>query len=513
VKYQKTKGVLLSQILDKTIDRRLLLKGGVAAGAAVSLSGLLSACSSGGDEGSIAKDSPLYGSNAENMKGKTIDFAYSRIGGWPPSAAPETQWADFQKYAMDNFGYTVNKITFAEAPFGELFQKVAPTLASKSQEFNLLIVDSQWLGALSEPGWIVKADDVFAANPELDIKPFSSLVTNTYQVYPDGSGTRWGFPQMPDTQGVFLRKDMLEDPKEQAAFKAKTGKDLPSTYEVLSNIEFDDLVEIIDFFHRPAKGMYGTALMYSKEYDFFSCAYYPFAYSTGGKIWDPATNDVYGILNSPENEKAMEQFVGLKKYQPKNFAAFGIGDMIDLFTQGKAFSAWQWLAVGKFMSSDKVPADKVISIPLPKWNGKLIGAMGGQPWVINAFNDDDHMRVAVDVLKWWYTKETQDKFIKENGGLPWSAEGAANEEYLAVAHYVKPFLYMLEEGRSQDFWHLPDYAEMLAVQQAAFNGYATGQVKTAKEALEYAAAKQQQILFNAGRTKTPPPDNVDSLKI
>ena len=54
---------------------------------------------------------------------------------------------------------------------------------------------------------------------------------------------------------------------------------------------------------------------------------------------------------------------------------------------------------------------------------------------------------------------------------------------------------------------------MLAIQQAAFNGYATGQVKTAKEALEYAAAKQQQILFKAGRTETPPPDNVDSLKI
>lgn len=497
--------------MNNVVDRRTLLKGAAVASLTIPFASLLASCSSS-DSGSAVND-VLKGSNAENMKGKTIDFAYSRIGGWPPSAAPETQWADFQKYAMDNHGYTVNAITFAEAPFGELFQKVAPTLASKSQEFNLLIVDSQWLGALAEPGWIIKADDVFAANPELDIAPFSSLVSNTYQVYPDGSGTRWGFPQMPDTQGVFLRKDMLEDPKEQAAFKAKTGKDLPSTYEVLSQIEFTDLVEIIDFFHRPAKGMYGTALMYSKEYDFFSCAYYPFAYSTGGRIWDPETNDVYGILNSDVNAKAMEQFVGLKKYQPKNFAAFGIGDMIDLFTQGKSFSAWQWLAVGKFMSSDKVPASNVISIPLPKWDGKLIGAMGGQPWVINAFNDDDHMRVAIDVLKWWYSKETQDKFIKENGGLPWSKEGAANPEYLAVAHYVKPFLSMLEEGRSQDFWHLPEYAEMLAVQQEAFNGYATGQVKSAKDALEYAAAKQQQILFKAGRTKTEPPANVDTLKL
>jgi len=250
------------------LDRRRLIKAGAAAGVAIPAAGLLAACSSGGDaEGGAAPsaDSPLYGSNAENMQGKTLDFAYSRIAGWPPSSAPATLWPDFQAYAKEKYGYTVNDITFIEAGFGELFQKVSPSLASGSQDYNLMVVDSQWLGALSEPGWIVKADDVFAANPELDIEPFSSLVTNTYQVYPDGSGIRWGFPQMPDTQGVFMRKDMLEDPAEQAAFKAKTGKDLPTTAEAMYEIEFTDLVEIIEFFHRPDKEMYGTA----KEIVFF----------------------------------------------------------------------------------------------------------------------------------------------------------------------------------------------------------------------------------------------------
>lgn len=512
----------MSEDTKMKLDRRRLLKAGAIAGAAIPAAGLLAACSDdggstsgGGSAEAPAADSPLFGSNATNMQGKTIDFAYSRIAGWPPSSAPTTQWPDFQAYALENFGYTVNDITFVEAGFGELFQKVAPTLASGSSEYNLMVVDSQWLGALSEPGWIVKADEVFAANPELDIEPFSSLVRDTYQVYPDGSGIRWGFPQMPDTQGIFLRKDMLEDPAEQAAFKAATGKDLPTTYEEYVEIEYSALVEIIDFFHRPSEDMFGTALMYSKEYDFFSCAYHPFAYSTGGKIWDPETNDVYGILNSDINAAAMEEFVGLMKYQPADAASFGIGEILDLFNGGKCFSAWQWLAIGAFMGGDDavVKPDQVMSIPLPKWDGKLIGAMGGQPWVINAFNNDDQMRVAVDVLKWWYTKDTQDKFIKNNGGLPWSKEGAANPEYLAVAHYVVPFLYMLEEGRSQDFWHLPEYAEMLAVQQEAFNGYAAGTVASAKDALEYAAAKQQQILFNAGRTTTPPPENVDSLRL
>ena len=209
----------------------------------------------------------------------------------------------------------------------------------------------------------------------------------------------------------------------------------------------------------------------------------------------------------------MEHFVGLKKYQPANFAKIDIGGVIDLFTKGKVFSAYQWCAVGLAMKSDMVPIEKVMAIPLPKFNGKIIGAMGGQPWVINAYNDADHMRVAVDFLKWWQSKEAQDLFILKNGGLPWTAEDCANPAYANFAHYVKPFLYMLKEGRSIDFWHLPEYSEMLAVQQEAFNGFAAGTVKSAAHALEYAAAKQQQILFKAGRTKTAPPKGTDSMTL
>ncbi|MEY2778649.1 MAG: hypothetical protein RL008_745, partial [Actinomycetota bacterium] len=112
------------------LDRRRLIKAGAAAGVAIPAAGLLAACSSGGDsaEGGAAPaaDSPLFGSNAENMQGKTIDFAYSRVAGWPPSSAPATLWPDFQAYAKEKYGYTVNDITFIEGGFGELFQKISP---------------------------------------------------------------------------------------------------------------------------------------------------------------------------------------------------------------------------------------------------------------------------------------------------------------------------------------------------------------------------------------------------
>ena len=63
---------------------------------------------------------------------------------------------------------------------------------------------------------------------------------------------------------------------------------------------------------------------------------------------------------------------------------------------------------------------------------------------------------------------------------------------------------MLNSERARDFWHEPTYAEMLAVQQAAFTGFATGEYASAQEALDYAANEQQRILYEAGRTETPP---------
>ena len=194
------------------VSRRGVLKGGAALG----LAGILAACSGDDDEGTgetldpadVPEDSPLRGTVGDEMQGKNIEMGIAALAGWPPSQIPIDLYPEFSAYTQENFGYTTT-VTKTEAPFAELFQKIAPSLAAGSQEYNIMVSDSQWLGALVEPGWIVSADDIMALNPELDIPVYSSLVVNTYQVYPDGSGQRWGFPQMPDTQGIFMRKDWV----------------------------------------------------------------------------------------------------------------------------------------------------------------------------------------------------------------------------------------------------------------------------------------------------------------
>jgi len=447
------------------------------------------------------------------LKGKKIDMAILGIGGWLPSRLGVDMSPMFAEYAKKKFGYDVS-FTFAEAPFSALFQKAASTLATRSQEYNIIISDSQWLGALAEPHWIVKVSDLLKQHPEFNIQWYDKVIRDSYQVYPDGSDQLWGLPEEGDVVALFVRKDLFQNPAEQAAFKAKYNMALPQTFEDWENVDFEQMEKIAEFFTRPDKGLYGTELQYSKEYDFISMYLYPFMWSMGGEIWDPKTFRIYGVLNSDVNAKAMVWNKAYLKYQPPGAINYGIAENIDAFTQDKVATSFQWAAVGLAMITDK-NRDRVMVVPPPgirQKDGsiKRLYCIGGQPWVINAFNDKAHMMVAIDFLKWFYLPETQLEFAKR-GGNPAVKSVLESPGFDNIQPWFRAYKYMLPNSR--DFWHEAKYSEMLAAQQEAFTSYATGEVSDPKLALDWAACEQQKILFEAGRTKIKPPDSCKNLKL
>ena len=448
------------------------------------------------------------------LKGKKVEMAILGIGGWLPSRLGVDMSPDFAKYAKAKYGYDVT-FTFAEAPFSALFQKAASTLATRSQEYNIIISDSQWLGALAEPKWIVKVSDLMKDHPEFNIEWYDKSVRESYQAYPDGSNELWGLPQEGDTVALFVRKDLFHDPKEKDAFKAKYNMDLPQTFEDWEKVSFTEFEKIAEFFTRPDKGLYGTELQHSKEYDFMSMFLYPFMFSAGGDIWDAKERKVYGILNSEVNAEAMKWNKKFLAYEPPGAINYGIAENIDAFTQDKVATAFQWAAVGLAMINDK-NRDKVMVVPPPgikQKDGtiKRLYCIGGQPWVINAFNDKAHMTVAIDFLKWFYLPETQLDFAKR-GGNPAVKSVLEQPGFDDIQPWYRAYKYMLK-GRSRDFWHEAKYSEMLAAQQEAFTSYATGGVADPKVALEWAACEQQKILFEAGRSKVKPPDSCKNVQL
>ncbi len=383
------------------LPRRSLLKGGAALGMSTALGAPFI--------------NRLFAAEEHPLAGQSIEMNILGIAGWVPSSLGVKMSPLFADFVKEKYGYNVS-FAFAEAPFSDLFQKAATSLATKSQEYNIIISDSQWLGALAKPGWILKLNDVIEKNPALQLEWYSQTVVDTYMTYPDGTKDIWGLPQEGDVEALYVRKDWLEDPKEKEAFQAKYGKPLPQTFEDFDALTMDEFEKIAEFFTRPDDQRWGFAQQYSRVYDFATCAFNNFLWSRGGEIWDPATGQIEGILNTRQNADSLQAFKDWLKYCPPGATNYGIAEGIDVFTQGKVFSTIQWAAVGSAMITDELKG-KVLVVPPPKHGtgdaAKRICSMGGQPWVINAFNDEKKMRVAIDFMNWWYQPDTAMQLVSD----------------------------------------------------------------------------------------------------
>ena len=454
---------------------------------------------------------PLNVADDASMKGKTIDMAVLGISGWVPSKLAVDMAPAFSQWANGKYGYQVN-FTFQEAPFSALFQKAATSLATKSQEYNIIISDSQWLGAFAEPKWIVSMNDVISMYPELNIEWNDPVIKSSYMTYPDGTTSMYGLPQEGDVVVLYVRKDLFSDQKNIDAFKAKYGSDLPQTFEDWKMIDMATFAKISEFFTRPAENLSGTVMQYSKEYDYMTMFLYPFMFSNGGDIWDPKTGQIYGILNSDINAKAMEMNKDWIKYQPAGVLNYGISENADAFTQGKTATAFQWAAMGSTMVYDK---SKVMVVPPPgvkQTDGsiKRVYSIGGQPWVVNAYNDPEHMRVAMDFLRWWYLPETQLEFAKR-GGNPTTKAAMTAPGFEDINPWNAAYKFMLTEKTARDFWHVSKYSELLSIQQEGWTAFASGQVTDAKNTLDWIACGQQKVMLDAGLSKVAVPPNCSSV--
>lgn len=460
------------------------------------------------------------------LAGQSINMAILGIGGWLPSGLGVEMANDlFVPYAKENFGYDVT-FSFAESPFESLFQRAAASLATRSNEFNIIVSDSQWLGAFAEPGWIVNISDLIAngipemgipPQPSLDIEVYSDVIRTTYMIYPDGSDTVWGLPQEGDVIVLYVRRSLLEDPEERAAFAEKYGFEMPLTFEDFETLTMDQFELMAEFFTRPEQDLYGTVMQHVRTYDFQTMYLYPFMFSLGGDIWNPETREVWGVLNSQVNADAMVWNKRMVNYQPPGALNFGIAENVDAYTQGKVFSAFQWAAVGLSMVADpELRADTLI-VPPPGFireDGTFsrIYSMGGQPWVINAYNTPEQMRVAVDFLNWWYLPETQLEFARR-GGNPTDARTVNDPSFEDINPWNRAYKYMIVPERARDFWHEPNYSEMLAVQQEGFTAFVSGQVQDPLNTLNWIACQQQAILYDNGRTEVAPPAECATISL
>jgi len=121
------------------------------------------------------------------------------------------------------------KLAIDFIPWPNFYERVAASMASGEEKYQLVVSDSQWIGAFIEGGQFMKLNDLIDADPELQaiLEDVHPALTEAYATYPYKSDNIYGFPQMPDTKVSTYRTDLFCHEGEQAAFKAKYDKTLP----------------------------------------------------------------------------------------------------------------------------------------------------------------------------------------------------------------------------------------------------------------------------------------------
>ena len=174
-------------------------------------------------------------------------------------------WAEWdpanylQELVKDYEKQTGVKVKVETVPWPDFQTKAFTEFNAKGDAYDLVVGDSQWLGAGSTGGHYVDLTDFFE---KYDVaKSMAAATVAGYAEYPPGSKKYWAIPLEGDANGWAYRKDWFEDPKEKAAFKAKYDYDLDVPKD------YTQLRDIAEFFHRPNEKRYGVALYTDNTYD------------------------------------------------------------------------------------------------------------------------------------------------------------------------------------------------------------------------------------------------------
>jgi multiple sugar transport system substrate-binding protein len=249
--------------------------------------------------------------------------------------------------------------------------KIIQDTATKAAQFDAYTFWQPDLGMLVEAGAFINLSDLVAQyKPEWEKSVIggeaTARQTNTYAgewycVNTDGDYQCWQY-----------RKDLFEDPKEMADFKAKYGWDLqwPET--------LDQLLQIAEFFHRPDKGLFGmTDLRNSNGWGMVN---WIMRYASGANpnqlYFDPETGKP--LVNSEAGIQATFEYADTLRFHSPDAISWGWPEQYANFSAGGAAMACMYPNAPKFLDNPDNPDSKVVGKmrsglqPGRVFDGKLI---------------------------------------------------------------------------------------------------------------------------------------------
>ena len=381
------------------------------------------------------------------------------------------------------------KVTVETTPWADFQTKAFAEFNAKGSAYDMVVGDSQWLGAASEGGHYVDLTDFVKNNAILD--KIAPATVKFYSEYPGNSGKYWSIPTEGDAVGWSYRKDWFEDPKEMEAFKAKYGYDLapPKT--------FKELTDIAEFFHRPDQNRYGVAIYTQNQYDGLAMGVENAIFSYGGELGAYGSYKVEGITNSENNVKALEDYRKLFGFTPPGWTNAFFVENNQAITENLAAMSMNYFAFFPALvneaSNPNAKGTGFFANPAGP-GGDQFAALGGQGISIVSYSENKEE--SMKFLEWFIKDETQKKWA-ELGGYTCNTAVLESAEFQNATPYNKAFYETM--FKVKDFWAVPEYAELLQQFNQRVYPYVVNGEGTAKETLDALTADWQATFKKYGR--------------
>ncbi len=292
--------------------------------------------------------------------------------------------------------------------------------ASQSSDYDVIVLDSPWVGEFAEGGFVEDLKPyIDATDPAIiawdDFMPsFIDVVTWKDQIV--------GVPFGPYIAITHYRTDLFEE----------AGLEAPVTV--------DDLKAAAAALTKD--GMYGASLNNQRGSP-VGQAYFEYIYAFGGKPFEstyPGSPDPYAdmtpLLDSPESIALVQYFVDMLKYEPVGAENVAWDERAALFSTGQVgwITEWTVRTPGFANPEQSIITDKFGVAMFPHAEGaEPSPPLGGWLMGINKFGTQKDM--AWDYIKWFTSQETLKQFVLA-GGPPARMSHMTDPDILAAQWWV-----------------------------------------------------------------------------
>jgi multiple sugar transport system substrate-binding protein len=366
----------------------------------------------------------------------------------------------------------------------DMHSKLVPQLSSPSGSYDAIVVDFYWVAEFTQAGWLMPLDDLIKKD-NVDTSVYLPTLMSLVGKVGD---TTYMLPFYNYSMGIIYRKDLLEDPKNKADFKAKYGSELalPKTW--------DDYARQVEFFSRDENGdgkpdFYGT-INQGQRGDCICMQWSNYLYAHGGQYHDANWKATF---NNEAGVKAVEAYKNdIAKHGPTGAESFCFDEASNVFAQGKAYSL---VTFNILLSGFNDPSSSQVVGKADIAANPGGGLNGGWGWAIP--NSSPNKDAAWTFIKWVESKDIVKKRTLA-GGAPTQGWVFDDPEVLAK----RPEMPRLKElvATAQEFPTFTYTVEFVEVLGRELNLAVTGQ-KDAKEALDLAAKEFDKLAQKAGLQK------------